>query len=204
MVKLIVPNKVLNDPYYRRAKSLGYRSRAALKLLELSKRYQIMKKGDVVLDIGAAPGGWLQVAREIVGEKGKVIGVDISPIRPLNYENVFFIRGDIRDKSVINRIIELSNGPIDVILSDVAPKFTGIHELDHARQITLTRYIISLFPLLLKKNGNTLMKVIMGSQLSDLIREIKGNFVYTKLYKPRASRIHSSEIYLICKGWMRK
>ncbi|MCS7098632.1 MAG: RlmE family RNA methyltransferase [Candidatus Methanomethyliaceae archaeon] len=197
-----MPSRVLGDPYYRKAKSLGYRSRAALKLLELSKRYKIMKEGDVVLDVGAAPGGWLQVARDIVGERGKVIGVDISPLHPLNYENVYFIRGDIKDKSVIERIIELSNGSIDVILSDIAPKFTGIHELDHARQIALTRHVISLFPILLKKNGNALMKIIMGSEANDLVREIKGRFIYTKLYKPKASRLHSSEIYLICKGWM--
>lgn len=193
--------KILRDSYYREAKRLGFRSRAALKLLEISNRYHIIKEGDVVLDLGAAPGGWLQVARSIVGEKGKVIGIDISQIHPLDYENVFFIKGDIRDSNIIKKIIELSNGPVDVILSDIAPKFTGIHELDHVRQITISKYIISLFPILLKKNGNALMKIIMGSEFNNLLKEIRGMFNYVKLYKPKASRIHSSEIYLICKGY---
>lgn len=197
-----MPNKILGDPYYKKAKKLGFRSRAALKLLEISNRYHIIKEGDVVLDLGAAPGGWLQVARKIVGERGKVIGVDLSPIRPLDYENVFFIRGDIRDSNIIKKIIEISGRPVDVILSDVAPKFTGIHELDHARQIALSRHVVSLFPTLLKKNGNALMKIIMGSELNDLIREVRGMFDYVKLYKPKASRSHSSEMYIICKGWI--
>ncbi|MCC6013169.1 MAG: RlmE family RNA methyltransferase [Candidatus Verstraetearchaeota archaeon] len=196
--------KCIRDSYYKEAKRRGLRSRAAFKLLEISRKFSIIKKGDIVLDLGAAPGGWLQIARMLTGENGKVIGVDISPIKPLPYSNVFIIRKDVRDPSLIDDIRKISGGEVDVILSDLAPKFSGFHHLDHFRQISLVKYTISIANSLLKKHGNMVIKIIMGSEVNKLIKEISNNFNYVKLYKPKASRKHSSEIYLICKEWKEK
>jgi 23S rRNA (uridine2552-2'-O)-methyltransferase len=196
--------KCIRDSYYKEAKRRGLRSRAAFKLLEISRKFSIIKKGDIVLDLGAAPGGWLQIARMLTGENGKVIGVDISPIKPLPYSNVFIIRKDVRDPSLIDDIRKISGGEVDVILSDLAPKFSGFHYLDHFRQISLVKYTISIANSLLKKHGNMVIKIIMGSEVNKLIKEISNNFNYVKLYKPKASRKHSSEIYLICKEWKEK
>ncbi|MGQ9759326.1 MAG: RlmE family RNA methyltransferase [Candidatus Methanomethylicaceae archaeon] len=192
--------QVLSDYYYKEAKKLGLRSRSAIKLIELSRRYHIMKKGDFVVDLGAAPGGWLQVARDFVGQGGKVIGVDISPIKPLPYDNVFLIRGDISDPSMAKRIIEMAGRRVDVVLSDLAPKFSGIHYLDHARQIGLTRSALALASQILRLGGDMVMKAIMGSELDHFLKEVRQNFQHIELYKPKASRAHSSEIYLVCRG----
>lgn len=195
---------MLRDFYYKEAKKLGFRSRSAIKLLELLMHYQIIKKGDFVVDLGAAPGGWLQVIRDFVGQRGKVIGVDISPIKPLPYDNVFLLRGDVSDPSMAQQIIKIAGRPVDVMVSDLAPKFSGIHDLDHARQIWLTRSALALASQILRFGGNMVMKVIMGSELDSLLREVRQNFQYTNLSKPKASRGHSSEIYLVCRGWKNK
>lgn len=193
--------QVLGDFYYREAKKRGFRSRSALKLLELARRYRIFNEGDCVVDLGAAPGGWLQVARDFVGPKGKVIGVDLSEIEPLPFENVRLIKGDIFDPSIIKQIIELAGGPVDVVLSDLAPKFSGIHDLDHARQIELARSALTLARTIIRQGGKMVIKLIMGSEFDQFLKDVRQMFQSVSLYKPKASRERSSEIYLICKGW---
>ncbi|MGC8936690.1 MAG: RlmE family RNA methyltransferase [Candidatus Methanomethylicaceae archaeon] len=193
--------QVLGDFYYREAKRRGLRSRSALKLLELARRFSIFKQGDCVVDLGAAPGGWIQVAREFVGPHGKIIGVDISEMSPLPFANVHIIKGDICDPSTATRILETAGRPVDVVLSDLAPKFSGIHDLDHARQISLTRSAVSLAESLMRPGGKMVIKLIMGSEFNRFLKDIREKFQFVVLYKPKASRDSSSEIYLICKGW---
>ncbi|MCX8182499.1 MAG: RlmE family RNA methyltransferase [Candidatus Methanomethyliaceae archaeon] len=193
--------QVLGDFYYREAKKRGFRSRSALKLLELARRYRIFEEGDYVVDLGAAPGGWLQVAREFVGSEGKVIGVDLSEIEPLPFENVRLIKGDIFDPSINKQIIELAGRPVDVVLSDLAPRFSGIHDLDHARQIALARSALIMARTIIRPGGNMVIKLIMGSEFDQFLKDVRQMFQSVSLYKPKASRERSSEIYLICKGW---
>src|SRR5262249_31669415 len=126
-----------HDHYFRKAKQQGYRSRAAYKLIELQERYRLMKAGDKVVDLGAAPGGWLQVAAKIVGVNGKLIGVDIEPIQPLSERNVTLVTGDISSKEVQRQITELLGGLANCVISDLAPKLSGIRDADMARCLEL-------------------------------------------------------------------
>src|SRR4029077_20459016 len=121
------------DTYYKKAKQEGYRSRAAYKLLELQQRFRLMRPGDVVVDLGAAPGGWLQVAAKFVGESGKVIGIDLQPIEVLRQPNIIFLRGDITSPEISKKISELVDGKVNCVLSDLAPHLSGIRDADTAR-----------------------------------------------------------------------
>ena len=188
------------DHYRKLAKELGYRSRSAFKLIELNKKYNLIKSNDNILDFGAAPGGWLQVSSKLVMPKGKVIGVDILPIMPLG-ENVTIFQGDIREKEVIERILHAGEGKMDVVLSDMAPNISGIWKIDHNNQIDLTMLIIDRFPELLEKNGSCLLKAFDGPRLKSLENNLKKNFKNVKLIKPKVSRNASSELYIFCRGF---
>ena len=188
------------DHYRKLAKELGYRSRSAFKLIELNKKYNLIKSNDNILDFGAAPGGWLQVSSKLVMPKGKVIGVDILPIMPLG-ENVTIFQGDIREKEVIERILHAGEGKMDVVLSDMAPNISGIWKIDHNNQIDLTMLIIDRFPELLEKNGRCLLKAFDGPRLKSLENNLKKNFKNVKLIKPKVSRNASSELYIFCRGF---
>ena len=134
----IVPRRdERKDHFYRLARRLGYRSRAAFKLKELAERFSLLKRGDVVVDLGAAPGGWLQVARELVGDEGFVLGVDVSPIKPLPWSNVKLLRLDVTSPEAPNAVLQSLPRRADVVLSDLSPKVTGAWELDVARQAAL-------------------------------------------------------------------
>ncbi len=199
-----MPKKpILGDYHYRRAKEMGYRSRSALKLREIFSKHRIVGKGDVVLDLGAAPGGWLQVAREYVGEKGLVVGVDLARIAPLPFNNVVLIQGDITSPATVEKIAEALPKPVDVVLSDVAPKFTGIHDLDHARQIHLARVSLRVAVHFLKDGGHAVFKVLMGREFRDFLEELQKHFSEVITVKPRASRLSSAEVYVVCKGFKR-
>ena len=188
------------DHYRKLAKELGYRSRSAFKLIELNKKYNLIKSNDNILDFGAAPGGWLQVSSKLVMPKGKVIGVDLLPIMPLG-ENVTIFQGDIREKEVIERILHAGEGKMDVVLSDMAPNISGIWKIDHNNQIDLTMLIIDRFPELLEKNGSCLLKAFDGPRLKSLENNLKKNFKNVKLIKPKVSRNASSELYISCRGF---
>ena len=184
------------DQFRRLARDQGYRSRSAFKLKQIYESYRILNKGYCVVDIGCAPGGWLQVALSQVGHKGKVIGIDIKKIEPLTEAVV--IQGNIEDGDIINSILKISNSNVDVVLSDLSPNVSGNWDLDHARQIDLTRSALKLADKILKKGGKVVLKVFQGDMLNELIVELKKEFKKVILTKPNASRQVSSEIYLIC------
>ena len=188
------------DHYRKLAKEQGYRSRSAFKLIELNQKYNLIKSNDNILDFGAAPGGWLQVASKLVMPKGKVIGVDLLPIKPIN-ENVTIFQGDIRDEKVVDNILNKAGRKVNVILSDMAPNISGIWKIDHNNQIDLTRLIINRFPELLEKNGGCLLKAFDGPMLKPLENELRKNFTNVKLIKPKVSRNASSELYIACRNF---
>jgi 23S rRNA (uridine2552-2'-O)-methyltransferase len=184
------------DQFRRLARDQGYRSRSAFKLKQINQSYRILNKGDCIVDIGCAPGGWMQIALAEVGTKGKVIGVDIKKIEPLS--NAFIIQGNIEDEHVTDNILKISNSCVDIVLSDLSPNVSGNWELDHARQIDLTRNALRLSSIILKKRGKAVFKVFQGDMLNELVVELKKKFKKVILTKPNASRQVSSEIYLIC------
>ena len=184
------------DQFRRLARDQGYRSRSAFKLKQINESYRILNKGHCVVDIGCAPGGWLQIALSEVGHKGKVIGIDVKKIEPLT--EAFIIQGNIEDEDTINSILNISNSNVDVVLSDLSPNVSGNWDLDHARQIDLTRSALKLTDKILKKGGKVVLKVFQGDMLNELIVELKKEFKKVILTKPNASRQVSSEIYLIC------
>lgn len=190
----------VKDYYYRKAKKEKYRSRAAFKLKQLNKKFKIIKRGDVVLDIGAAPGGWIQVLREIVTEKGLVLGVDLKNIKPLKFENVKTIKGDFTKNEVIDEIKGIIPRA-DVVVSDASPDISGVWDIDHFRSVELSRNALSIARDILKPGGNFLVKIFQGGETEEFFREVKGTFSYTKRTKPKASRGQSSEIYIAAKGF---
>jgi len=194
-------DQVLGDFYYKEAKRGGYRSRSALKLKEIAEKYRIFKKGQVVVDLGAAPGGWLQIEREMVGPEGIIIGVDLSPIAPLPFDNVRLIRGVITAPEVMEQVSSLAGGKVDVVVSDLAPKFSGIHDLDHARQIDLSSMALASSSRMLRTGGSMVMKVLMGSEFRQFLSSVERRFGSVKIHKPKASRDSSSEVYLVCTGF---
>ncbi|MEM3393597.1 MAG: RlmE family RNA methyltransferase [Candidatus Methanomethylicia archaeon] len=188
------------DYYYRKAKVEGYRSRAAYKLKEINEKFKVMKEGDIVIDLGAAPGGWIQVSREIVGEKGLIIGVDLNPMIKFPWDNVKTIQADVTNPEIIEKIkVMLPKGYADVVLSDLSPKVSGIWSVDHARQIFLTEKALKIAIELLKEEGICVLKVFQGHLLKEFINEVKRNFKEVRLFKPKASRKRSAEIYIIAK-----
>lgn len=183
--------------YYRKAKEERYRSRAAYKLLQAVKKYQFIKSGDVVVDLGAAPGGWIEACRKIVGDRGFVLGVDLKKIKPFNSSNVHNIISDVTDPQTVQQIKKFLSHPADVVVSDVSPNVSGVWELDHARQIDLARCSLQIATSILKPEGNFFAKVFQGDMLNDFVREVKRHFRFVKLVKPKASRARSAELYVI-------
>jgi len=190
------------DQYYRMAKEKGYRSRAAYKLLEAIKRFRFISNGDSVVDLGAAPGGWLQVARQTVGEKGRVIGIDIEPIAALPYKNIITIRSDISNDSNIVNLLEDVKGKVNTVLSDVSPNISGAWSTDYARQIYLAKKSLEIAKKILSHNGNFFVKLFHGPELKDFEQEAKMSFRNVRFVKPKASKAKSSEIYLLATGFL--
>ena len=185
------------DYYYRKAKKEDLRSRASFKLLEAVEKFNFIKLGDVVVDLGAAPGGWLQVSRKIVGGSGFVLGVDIEEIEPLEFDNVVTIRGDIRRPEIIQRIRAILPRPADVVLSDVSPKVSGIWELDHARQIDLAEKSLDIAASVLRRNGNFFVKIFQGDLQDEFLNSVRNLFYGIRIVKPKASRRESAEVYVL-------
>ena len=185
------------DDYYNRAKQQGYRSRAAYKLKQLDSDAGLVSDGDTVVDLGAAPGGWLQVASELVGEGGTVVGVDLQRIDPI--DGVETIRGDMTDEDTRERIVE-SVGEADVVVSDMAPNMTGEYSLDHARSVYLARTAFETAIELLAPGGDFVAKVFEGPDTDELRADIDEEFEYVRTIHPDASRDASSELYMVAKG----
>ena len=192
----------LRDQYRKLAKDQGYRSRSAYKLLEINNKYNVIKPNDTILDIGCAPGGWLQVAKKISGPDGTIVGIDISPIKAIT--GISTIQVDIEDQNLINKI--RSNVPLsfDVVLSDLSPKVSGIWHFDHERQISLTLVALQISSNLLKPGGNALFKIFDGSNSGDVIKEAAKLFLKVITSKPKASRQKSSEFYIVCSSFKGK
>jgi 23S rRNA (uridine2552-2'-O)-methyltransferase len=185
-----------HDGYYKQAKKAGYRSRSAYKLKQMNDRYQIISPRDTVVDLGAAPGGWLQVAKEIVGPKGTVVGVDIQQIEPI--DGVDFVKGDMTKPETLNKLC-LIVAKADVVISDMSPNITGNYSMDHARSIDLAEKALEAATKLLKEHGNFLVKVFQGDLYEGYLDKIKSHFRFTKAHSPKASRKSSSELYVIGK-----
>ncbi len=189
------------DRYFKKAKQEGYRSRAAYKLLELQERYRIIKPGDSVIDLGAAPGGWLQVAAKVVGSHGKVVGVDLQPIQALPERNVILLTGDIASAEIQAQIKQLIGGPAHCVLSDLAPKLSGIRDADTARCLELNRTALAVAVELLRLNGSLLVKSFVSNDLQLFTAELKRYFSAVQRTKPEATRQGSSEFYFLASGF---
>ncbi|UCC33189.1 MAG: RlmE family RNA methyltransferase [Candidatus Bathyarchaeota archaeon] len=185
------------EHYYRKAKKAKYRSRAAYKLLQAVKRYRFMKPGDVVVDLGAAPGGWTQASRKIVGSKGFVLGVDLKQVEPFNSSNVKTLIGDIRKPEVAQQIRGFLPCLANVVISDVAQNVSGVWELDHSRQIDLATHSLRIATLVLRPKGSFFVKTFHGGMLDDFMKLVRQHFAHTKRVKPKASRAKSSESYVL-------
>ncbi len=189
----------LNDPYVARAKREGYRSRAAFKLLEIDEKYHILKPGQRIVDLGAAPGGWSQIAAKKVGEKGKVVGIDLLPIDPM--AGVEFIQLDFLDESAPGKLIEMLGGPADVVMSDMAANTTGHKKTDHLRIIGLAEAAIYFAREILAPGGAFLAKVFQGGTENQLLNDLKRDFAVVRHVKPSASRADSAELYVLATGF---
>jgi len=190
------------DQFHRLAKQKGYRSRASFKLFQVTKRYRFIKRGDRVLDLGAAPGGWLQAARKVVGAEGYVLGVDKDPIEDLPYQNVTAFVTDVSQSDVIERIQSVSGLAFDVVVSDLSPNISGVWEVDHARQMELARTALRIARVILKPAGNLLVKIFQGSELKEFQLEMKSSFSTLRIVKPPASRPESAELYFLGLGFL--
>ncbi len=184
------------DYFYRKAKKEGYRSRAAFKLKQINERFGIIRRGDVVVDLGAAPGGWLQVAHELSG--GRVVGVDILPIEEI--EGVETIKGDIRLDSTVEKIKDvLGNKGADAVICDAAPNLSGNWSYDHARSIDLATSALECAGKILKPGGRFAVKVFQGDMFPRFLEKARGYFMNVRAFSPEASRKQSAEIYVVCK-----
>jgi 23S rRNA (uridine2552-2'-O)-methyltransferase len=184
------------DQYRRLAKDQGFRARSAYKLLQLNGSYRILKKGSKVVDLGCAPGGWLQVATKEVGAAGKVVGIDIKPVEPV--ANATVIEGSIEDPGTLEKIAGMLGGKADVVLSDLAPNVSGMWEIDHARQISLSTIALNFARQVLRPGGSAVFKVFEGDMLNEFKAELGKSFGRVLLSKPSASRQQSSELYIVC------
>jgi len=192
------------DRFFKKAKQEGYRSRAAYKLVELQQRFHLINAGDKVVDLGAAPGGWLQVAAKLVGANGKVIGVDLQPIQPFHERNVVLLQGDVLTGETQTRIKELIGGLAHCVLSDMAPKLSGIRDADMARCQELNRLALQVAKELLRPGGVLLVKSFVSEDLQTYSAELRNYFATVQRTKPEASRQGSSEFYFYAKGYQPK
>ena len=189
-----------DDVYVRRAQEEGYRSRASFKLLEIQEQDRLIKRGMTVVDLGAAPGGWSQVAANLVGDKGQVIASDILPIDSL--PDVEFLQGDFTEQAVLDSLIKLLKVErADLVISDMAPNMSGMRDIDIPQVMYLAELALDLARTVLKPEGSFLVKVFHGEGYEELQKQLKSSFTSLKVRKPKASRARSSEIYLLASGF---
>jgi 23S rRNA (uridine2552-2'-O)-methyltransferase len=203
-VKILLPKAWIQDRkrdyYYQKAKAENYRSRATYKLSQTAAKYRFIRRGDIVVDLGAAPGGWIQAARKIAGKTGFVLGVDLNPIEPFPQKYIRTIVADFTEPATLQQIMNFLPRKADVILSDASPNISGVWELDNARQIDLAFQALQLALSLLRPHGNFFVKVFEGNMLSGFVKTVKKHFEVVKVIKPKASRAKSSEMYLLAMG----
>ena len=190
----------INDPYVQRAKAEGYRSRAAYKLLELDEKDRLLVPGQLLVDLGAAPGSWSQVAVAKLGSKGRVVAVDLLPMEPL--PGVHFVQGDFREQEVLDALLLAMRGrKADLVISDLAPNISGIGVSDQARSMHLAELALEFARQCLKPGGSLLVKVFQGAGFTEFLAGMRKSFVKVGSRKPEASRGRSSEMYLLGKGF---
>ena len=190
----------INDPYVQRAKADGYRSRAAYKLLELDQKDRLFVPGQLLVDLGSAPGSWSQVALAKLGTKGRVVAVDMLPMAPL--PGVHFVQGDFREQEVLDRLlVALGGRKADLVISDLAPNISGIGVSDQARSMYLCELALEFARQCLKPGGSLLVKVFQGAGFTEFLAGMRKAFVKVGSRKPVASRGRSSEMYLLGKGF---
>jgi 23S rRNA (uridine2552-2'-O)-methyltransferase len=190
-----------DDPYVQRAQREGYRSRACYKLLELQDRDRLFRPGMTVVDLGSAPGGWSQVAAELVGHKGRVIASDILPMD--NLTRVEFILGDFTEDAVFGQILSaIGEDPVDLVISDMAPNMSGVNAVDQPRSMYLVELALDMARNVLAPGGSFVSKVFQGEGFDDLFRDARTSFDKVLTRKPGASRPRSREVYLVATGFI--
>ena len=186
----------VKDPFVIQAQKDGYRSRAAYKLIEIEKKYRIIKSGSSAVDLGAAPGGWSQVLSKKIGGNGKVVAVDLLEMPPI--KNIDFIQGDFEDEAVLQNVEDkLKNMPVDLVISDMAPNISGIKLVDQQRAIYLNELALEFAKNHLKQNGFFLVKSFVGADFEEYVKNLRLNFKKVFKIKPDSSRSRSSEIFLL-------
>jgi len=189
-----------DDPFVQQAQKEGYRSRACYKLMELNKRDRLIKPGMTVLDLGSAPGGWSQVAAELVGHKGRVVASDILAMD--NIAGVEFLQGDFTEESIFDELLTiLGDDAVDVVLSDMAPNMSGIDAVDQPRSIYLVELAVDMAIRVLAPGGGFVSKVFQGEGFDDVLAQCRANFQKVNTRKPEASRPRSREVYLVATGF---
>jgi len=190
----------VNDPYVKQAQKDGYRSRASYKLIQLNEKDKLIRPGMLIVDLGSTPGGWSQVAANLVGAKGKVIATDILPMDPL--KNVDFILGDFTEQAVVDQILaRLENRKPDLIICDIAPNISGIDVADQASSMYLVELALDMARQVLKPKGDFVAKVFQGAGSEAYLKELRRSFEKLLIRKPAASRPRSREVYVVAKGF---
>ena len=189
------------DLYRRLAKEQGYKSRAAFKLIEANEKYGFIRPGDRVVDFGSAPGGWVQVASELVGPRGLVVGVDTQAVH-LKEENAPTVVMDVNDERISAKLLDLLGAQADVVLSDLSPTVSGVWELDQTRQADLALRVLDLSASVLRRDGRAFCKLFEGERSPEVREAFRKGFKVVRVVKPAASRSASSELYYYCDGWL--
>lgn len=190
----------VNDPYVKKAQTDGYRSRASYKLIEINEKDQLIKPGDIAMDLGSAPGGWSQIVAPIVGDNGKVIASDILHMEGLM--GVTFIQGDFTDEAVYERILKTLDGKgVDVVISDMAPNMSGVKTTDQYSSMYLVELALDMARNVLKPGGNFCAKVFQGVGYEEYVKDVRSSFNKVIIRKPAASRPRSREVYVVGKGF---
>lgn len=190
----------VNDEYVKRAQKEGYRSRASFKLLELQEKDRLIKPGQVIVDLGAAPGGWSQIAAKTVGRKGMVLALDILEMDSI--AGVEFIQGDFREQEVMDRLLEKLDGrPVDLVISDMAPNVSGMSAVDQPRSMYLVELALDFARQVLKPGGALVTKVFQGEGFDEYIRDARSSFTRVVTRKPKSSRPKSREVYMVATGF---
>jgi 23S rRNA (uridine2552-2'-O)-methyltransferase len=188
------------DEYVKKAQAMGYRSRSTFKLVEIQQKDKIIKPGMNVIDLGAAPGGWSEYARKIVGKKNKVIALDLLAIEPI--DGVDFIQGDFRENDVLDELMRVLDGaPVDLVMSDMAPNISGNKAMDQPRSIYLAELALDTAQAVLTKGGTFLIKMFQGAGFDEYKKEVSNCFTSVMIRKPKSSRPRSKEVYILAKGF---
>jgi 23S rRNA (uridine2552-2'-O)-methyltransferase len=190
----------VNDPYVKQAQRDGYRSRASYKLIQLNEKDKLIRPGMLIVDLGAAPGGWSQVVGRLIGDRGRVVATDILPMDPL--KNVEFVQGDFTDEAVLNQILDLLGGhKPDLVICDIAPNISGVDSADQASSMYLVELALDFVRQALKPQGDFVVKVFQGAGSDVFLKDVRTSFDKVSVRKPAASRPRSREVYVVGKGF---